>query len=69
MSHKIRLESGQAELNLTPTLNLRAHVFSLDWMWTGKGTGACMRCACCKKVPAVEAIELQGLPNGNALHL
>ena len=62
---------GHLVVELTPNLNLRAHVFSLSWMWrTGKSTVACMRGACCKNAPsAVEAMELQGLPNGNALHL
>ena len=47
-------------------LNPRSHVFNLDWLST------CSLRGYCKKEPAaaaVEAIEMQGLPNGNALHL
>ena len=56
--------------------DLRAHVFSTEWL-SAAGKGALL-CACCASrgqegaadaAAAVDAMELQGLPNGNALHL
>ena len=57
--------------------DLRAHVFSTEWMTAaaGKGASLCARACCASRgeagaaAAAVDAMELQGLPNGNALHL
>ena len=68
--HCCRWRLGVSEEIIVPPLRpwshlLRTHVFSLDWIRTVK----CVACCRGAPAPAIEVIELQGLPNGNALHL